>query len=121
MGFEEFLARVIDDGLAQARRDYAHCPEKRRGAVAGFAACRDLDAIELRRLLARSRERVAAARAQVPLSEYWEARCYAAEVEWVCNVVSAALHNERLPTIIPPTARGLLKAHAILGTAEARA
>ena len=37
---------------------------------------------------------------------YWYARCFALEVEWVCNVVSAMLMNEGRPTIVTPTARG---------------
>lgn len=48
-------------------------------------------------------------------SNYWYYRCFHVEVEWVCNVVSAALQNQREETIVPPTARGYLKASEILG------
>lgn len=55
--------------------------------------------------------------AKKELDEYWEARGFALEVEWVCNVVSAILMNEGKPTIIPPTARGTIRASEIVGIA----
>lgn len=134
MEYDAFLERVIADGLAAAKRDYADRAEKLTGAIAGFEACRGKDMLELTRLLRSARDRtrellaelrlddtVAVPRHNRPLLRYWEARCYEAEIEWVCNVVSAALHTQRLPTIVTPTARGMLKAADILGVAGANA
>jgi len=52
------------------------------------------------------------------LETYWEAQCTAAEIEWVCNVVSAALANMKQPVIIIPSGNGVLKAAEILGVRE---
>ena len=46
--------------------------------------------------------------------DYWRVRCREAEIEWVCNVVSAMLVNEKKSPIIPPTARGTITAGKIL-------
>ena len=59
----------------------------------------------------------------ITVDDYWEARCYALEVEWVANVVSAALVSAAMlcggktaiPVIITPTTRGMMKAREILG------
>lgn len=122
MDFDAFLARVVDDGIVAARADYAQDPDKRTGAVAGFEACRGLDGEALKALYAAAQNtQVEAFRIQH--ARYWLFRCFAAEVEWVCNVVSAALANVGQPPLYPsfPTARGVMKAAAILGVAEARA
>lgn len=39
MEYKTFLDRIIDDGIAAARRDYKTGP-KLEGAIAGFEACR---------------------------------------------------------------------------------
>jgi hypothetical protein len=126
--YEAFLTRVIDDGIEAARRDYADKPEKLRGAVAGFEACRGKSPVELKVLLDRthmaSHDLSAQAFALGPgrgeaLKEFWETRCYEAEVEWVCNCVSAMLMNEGLPVIVQPTARGVLRADEVLRQSSA--
>lgn len=48
------------------------------------------------------------------LPDYWRHRCFHAEIEWVCNCVSAMLMNEGLPTIITPTCRGVMRANDVL-------
>ena len=49
------------------------------------------------------------------IERYWRVRCFALEVEWTCNVVSAALVNQGLgEAIVPPTARGVMQAARIL-------
>lgn len=120
MDFDAFLTRVIDDGIAAALKDYAGDADKRNGAVAGFETCRGLDAEGLRTLLERAESTQAAAQ-RIQHPRYWLFRCFAAEVEWVCNVVSAALVNEgQSPlTSLLPTARGVRKAAEILGVREA--
>ena len=120
MNYLDFLTRVIDDGIAAATADYKDAPNKLEGAVAGFEACRGKSPTELQKLFEVSNDR--AHRAYVlehDLNNYWRERCYALEVEWVCNVVSATLLNQGLPLIITPTARGYMKAAEILGVAGA--
>ena len=52
--------------------------------------------------------------------DFWYYRCYQAEVEWVCNVVSAVLVNEGGKSLFAhlPTARGWIKANEILKRSE---
>ena len=114
-----FLDRVIDDGIAAARKDYAErASHFTEGAVAGFEACRRLSPFDLASLLSRAR-RVAdtAYCLKTDIARYWRVQCFASEVEWVCNVVSVALHNVGKPVIVLPTARGTMKAAEILGVA----
>lgn len=131
--YDAFLAQVIDDGIAAAREDYGW-REKRghknaaamlRGAVAGFEACRGKRPDELVGLLEEARKRAVDA---LPMqdnrrrdSDYWEARCFEGEVEWTCNVISAALVNQGQEPIVPPTVRGMMKAAEVLGVAGAQA
>lgn len=110
MKYEEFLQRVIDQGVAAASQSYENDGLKRRGALAGFRACEGKSVPELAKLLAdattssRHREDLA-------IDDYWEAVTYEHEVEWVCNCVSAATGVR----IGHPTARGAIRAAAILG------
>ncbi len=45
-------------------------------------------------------------------------RGFAMEVAWICHIVSARLSPQGLPTIIPPTARGMITASKILGVKQ---
>lgn len=114
MTLKDFLDRIIDDGIAASSKSYKNDPQKREGSAAGFNACRGKTVFELRQQLDISRKT-----AEIGLvadrKNYWYLRCFHAEVEWVCNVVSAALRNQGEETIVTPTARGFLKAAEILG------
>ncbi len=114
---EVFLERIVTDGIAAAEKDYASSPDKKNGAVAGFMACRGKDIPGLAQLLTTARDSVQAAHRQ-RAKDYWWFRCYEAEVEWVCNVISAACYNQGLPVLVIPTARGMIKAAEILGVAS---
>lgn len=118
MNYTEFLTKVVDNGIEAARQSYNRPDQKDKlaGSVAGFQACRDKGPIELKGLL----EASAVARADARKNDhdrYWWYRCYEAEVEWVCNVVSCMLINQKMPPIVPPTARGMVAASKILGVA----
>lgn len=118
--YETFLERVINDGIAAAKNSYARADQKDKldGAVAGFEACRNKDPQELKAILSAAtiaRHEGHPCYPKTSPATYWYYRCYELEVEWVCNVVSAALLNEGKPTIITPTARGVLKAAEIIG------
>lgn len=112
--YSDFLTRVIDDGIAAATLDYNDKPNNLKGAVAGFEACRNKDPVVLAQILADARTKTHEAYRD-GVDNYWEIRCFEAEIEWTCNCVSAMLMNQGLTTIVPPTARGVMKAAEILG------
>jgi hypothetical protein len=118
--YQQFLTRVIDSGIQAARKDYggqgdAH---KLKGALAGFEVCRGKVPEEIRKLLCAARlKRFELSRSQAGSSSYWEHVCYEAEIEWVANVVSAALVSSGENTIISPTCMGVLQAAKLLESA----
>jgi hypothetical protein len=120
MTYDEFLTRVIDDGIAAARADYVDPRHAKylEGSLEGFALCRGQSPHALQRLLVRV-NREAAEKRRDAAEDLWFWRCRADEVGWVCNVVSALLINEgQTPlTAYLPTARGVLKAAEIVGVA----
>lgn len=114
MTFAAFLTCIIDDGIKACSESYKHDQRKREGAIAGFNACRGKTIFELRQQLDVAGKAADVARA-VDKKNYWYLRCYHAEIEWVCNVVSSALQNQGQEPIVVPTARGYMKAAEILG------
>lgn len=123
MDYLVFLARVVDEGIAAASESYANSPNKLAGARAGFEACQGKTAGELRALYVTA-NKVANERMYIegPTANdsYWYMRCFAAEVEWVCNVVSAAFYSLGVPPLLAhqPSARGMLQAAKILGVKD---
>lgn len=122
--YEDFLNAVIEGGIEGAKRDYALSSQRpiREGSIAGFEACRGKNPSEIAALLKEAREKAHRAlhtahilRIGETEDRYWWARGFELEVEWVANVVSAALWNAGLPVIVPPTARGVMRAAEILG------
>ena len=118
MNYVNFLNRIIDDGIAAATESYKNSVPKREGAVAGFRACRGKSPTELLMLLREANQRQTILVGTEDMDAYWRARCFQAEVEWTCNVVSAALQNMGESTIVTPTARGYMKAAEILGVGD---
>lgn len=114
MNLKKFLDRIVDDGIAACRESYKNNQQKREGAIVGLEACRGKTVFELRQQLHVAGNAADVARA-VDRENYWYLRCYHAEIEWVCNVVSSALQNQGLDVIVTPTARGYMKAAEILG------
>lgn len=117
MDYQTFLTHLIEDGIKAAKADYAK-PEqlnKLEGSIEGFEQCRGKSPETLKALLELHQQMTINARnEQIDLKEYWKIRCREVEVEWVCNVVSAMLFNQKLPTIVIPTARGFIQADRIL-------
>lgn len=106
MELQDLLVEAITRGIAEATRAYAHRELFQKGAVDGFTACRGKEPVELALLLGDARERCQQAyRAKAP--DYWYHRLFEAQVEWVCNVASVALHYEGKPTIVVPTGRAV--------------
>jgi hypothetical protein len=119
LNYEEFLEAVILKGIEAAKRDYANPrnqnhPMMLAGSVAGFEACRRRTPQQLLALLAVAEKRTIAAR-RADIDNYWEVRCYEAEIEWVCNCVSAGLRINLRP--VWPTGRAVIMAAQILGIA----
>lgn len=117
MEYFEFLDRIIEDGIKAAKESYADSPDKLRGSVAGFEACRKKDPVSLAFLLQEARDRTLRAHLE-ETEDYWEARCFELEVEWTCNCVSAIMMNCGMQPIIRPTARGVIKAAEVAGVGE---
>lgn len=120
MDFFEFLTAVIEKGITAARRDYTRPDQEQKlnGSIAGFEACRGKNPLELKDLLDAAGISVSDAYRGDDKAQYWWYRCYQAEVEWVCNVISAALYNQGLPVIITPTCRGMITASEIVGVKD---
>ncbi len=117
MEYKEFLKQVIDSGIEGAKQSYAKNQRKDmlEGSIAGFEACRGKGPDELRVIFneVESYQR----QAMIDRSDnYWFFRCYQAEVEWVCNLVSALLHVNNIEPILPylPTCMAMLRANEIL-------
>lgn len=121
MDYNEFLNRVINEGISSATADYTDAKDKNRldGSIAGFEACRDLTPNELVDMFKTASKYMNEAFGDKH-SDYWYFRCYQAEVEWVLNVVCAMLYNQGLevPVSHLPTYNGLMKAASILGTTQ---
>ena len=121
MTYYDFLHQVIEGGIKGAKRDYLNEAHKLEGSLAGFEACRNKLPSVLREVLTNARQATQTSimlRVPEGKNEYWKMRCYELEVEWVCNVVSVMLLNQGLESIVPPTARGAIRAHEILGRAS---
>jgi hypothetical protein len=120
MNYDEFLTHVIDDGIAAAGESYKNDDLKREGAIAGFEVCRGKSPLELTQRLDAAAKLVHAGRVLEP-ERYWRHVCFHAEIEWVCNVVSAMLLNQGtgVALIVNPTARGYIKAAEIVGVTDA--
>ena len=118
MGYDELLAKIIDDGIAAATEDYAGDSTKLAGVIEGFEACRSKSPQELLGLLGQAATERHRAMAD-DSDDYWRARCCEAEIEWVCNCVSVLLMSAGEPVIVQPTARAAMKVASVVGVAEA--
>jgi hypothetical protein len=122
MTLAEFTTAVIEAGLLSIEDDpqLQRHPKRMQGSREGFEACRGKSPNELRELLEQANTTSETARRERTgdIEDYWRARYFALQVEWVCNTVSAVLMNEDLPIIVPVTARGAINAAKILKRAE---
>jgi hypothetical protein len=114
--YQDFLAKVVDESIEAATKDYSSRPgseHKLQGSVAGLNACRDKSPPELAALLVRAQKVHRQAFHKTVLERYWRVTCFMHEVEWVCNVISVALVNQGIPPIVEPTMRAALMAQRI--------
>ena len=137
MGYNEFLNIIIDTGIEAAKKDYTKPEDKDRleGSIAGFEACRNKTPEELPEIYSTAgeyahKEAMAYMNYKVGCKDkskeetilaYRYFRCYQAEVEWVCNVISAMLINQNKPPIFShlPTTRGMMRAIQIINNETA--
>jgi hypothetical protein len=117
--YAQLLDRVITDGIAAARADYADDPYKLQGAVEGFMECCGKQPSEIVALYKSAEDRCAQARRE-HAADYWSWRCRALEIEWVLNVLSAGLYALNQPPLLGhlPTARALMKYVEIVGISD---
>lgn len=107
------LNATIDGGIAGARRDYTRPNDERlRGSLAGFEACREKQVAEMITLYSDTGRKAMGCHGDTK-SDYWYWRCFQLEVEWVLNVLSAAMRVPLLGHL--PTARGVMRAAEIIG------
>lgn len=114
----DFMQEVIRRGLDACQESYKNNEMKRNGAVAGFEACRVDSLDELREVLRKAREQK---QGKFEQDDHWYYRCYEAEVEWVCNVVSSLFYllNSDLK-LVTPTARGVMMASEVCDALKSR-
>jgi len=90
MDYNDFLNKVIDDGIAGAQADYHDDKDRLDGAIKGFEECYGKDPVALAELLIEANKTtVEKHREQAP--DYWYWRSQEDEIEWVCNVVSSLM------------------------------
>jgi hypothetical protein len=121
MDYDGLKNAICDDGETEVREAYVEPKDavKLNGSLAGFAEARQtISPDDLSALLATAARDCVDAHLRDD-KNYWFWRYRHLQVEWVANVVSAALYNEKKPTIIIPTVRGLMKAADILGVRKA--
>ena len=124
MDIGPFIYRVCADGMAAARERYAPTDraDRLRGALEGFELCQGIEhAGHLLEALHQANARAVEAMAeQAPDRSRWIARV--AKIEWVCDVVSAALVAHGLEPLGPlwPTGPAMLKAADLLAAKHGR-
>jgi hypothetical protein len=120
MNRNELINAVIDDGIEEIRHLYTRPDQrlKKEGGINGFEECRGKSNDELVALLTTARMATSKARLRED-PNYWGVVMYERQIEWVLNVLSAAMLNQGDKPLIPPTVRGFNKAGNILGFVSA--
>lgn len=125
MKYHDFIETVIERGITAAKQSYVRVDStqvvvdkcKLVGSIAGFEACKNKLPQELLVLWVRATDKmneVAAQKVARDVYLYW--RCYQAEIEYVCDVVSAMLVNSGKRALLKgfPTIQGVNMARKIL-------
>jgi hypothetical protein len=119
-----FVDRVCADGIAGAKSEYPRLDEadKLKGAIEGFELCQGIEHTEhLLEALHQANARAVEAFAD-QAADLCRWRTRVEKIEWVCNVVSAALVLRGLASLGPlwPTGQAVLASAALLGTRHGR-
>ena len=118
MDLGPFIYRVCADGIAAAKESYSPIDQadQLRGAIEGFELCEGIEHTEhLMEALHQANARAVEALADEAADQArWSARV--AKIEWVCDVVSAALVAHGLKSLGPlwPTGPAMLKTADLL-------
>ena len=124
MTYQDFLTKVIDEGIAEVRKHYTAEKDRHKleGAEAGFELCRGKTPVVLLHELVKAREASRDAMSGTieeggdeTLKSYWKLRYTELQVEWVLNVLSAGFLANGVQPLVPVTARGMMAAGRILG------
>jgi len=119
MTYQDLLNAIIETGIEAARADYGqragdYVAEMLRGSIEGFEACRGKTPAEIVALW-QTAERSGMWTGDP--AAHWHARCRAAEIEWVLNVLSVGMPEPLLAWL--PTARAAIQYAKIVGVKEA--
>ena len=114
MRYQDFLNKTVDESLPLAEDFYRDHKASLEGAKAGLLACKDRTPPQLANLLARAESARTTALHNTVVDRYLRLASFSSEVEWVCNVVSAALVSMEMDPIIPSTKKGYALASRIV-------
>jgi hypothetical protein len=114
MRYQDFLNTIVEYSLPLVENFYKDNKAALEGARAGLLACRDRTPPQLALLLARVENVRTLALHNTLVNRYFRLASYSSEVEWICNVVSAALVSMGMDPIIPSTNRGFAMAARII-------
>jgi hypothetical protein len=112
----DFLNAIIDDGITEMRHTYTKPYQqiKKDGGIKGFEECRGKTDAEILEAYKLGQQCALKAMGENSEMGYWHWTMYTRQIEWVLNVLSAAYFMHGMDVLIPTTARGVLKANAIL-------
>src|SRR5262245_60348172 len=119
MDLGPLINRVCADGIAEASATYTRREEadELQGAIEGFELCQGIEHTDhlLEALHQANARAIAAVADEAADQARWT--CRVAKIEWVCNVVSAALvaHGQEALGPLWPTASAMLRTASILG------
>jgi len=124
MDLGPFIDRVCAVGMAVARASYPRSDQSERlkGCIEGFEICQGIEhADHLLEALHQANARAIEAFAD-QATDYRRWNCRAAGIEWVCDVVSAALVAHGLRSLGPlwPTPPAMRESASILGVKHGR-
>jgi len=120
MEYTEFLDQAIEDGIAAAKESYTEPRQQPnlKGSITGFEICRGKSPLELLDALKDANTAAQVLHGGDDHDAYWEARCKALEIEWICNTVSAAFMHNGMEPFAMVTARGSINAARIIDNAH---
>lgn len=114
MKLSELQDKAIESAMRSAHAMYKDEPDKFAGCVAGLTECRGKSPEQLGVVLVGANTALSLAYAKQD-RRYWEVAMFHAEVEGICDVMSAALKGMGKDPIIEPSKAGYDKAVALLG------
>jgi hypothetical protein len=119
-----FINRVCADGIATAKACYSrpNQADRLQGAIEGYELCQGIEHTDhLMEALHKANARAMQAFGD-QADDYSRWSCRVSEIEWVCDVVSAAFIAKGFQPLGPlwPTVRAMIKAASILGTRQGR-